>query len=199
MRPVLYRFRLLLILLLIVYAGGLPVHAENKSRSYEKDSMHVNITQRADEIKGFKSFMIEAKNLGFIDRSVEVRIYLNNRNRKEPAGYQGRCTVFLRVSVGGTASQKKDCKEKEPGSSNSWSAEIVKVYEFMPPEEESGSDEPAAPNDSEVVDEDFSDVNGGTEEDLPDVDADSDDELDQMEDDLDEMEKELDAMESELQ
>ncbi len=109
---------------LAICSGGLWA----KSRSYKKDNIEITLNRAGDKIKGFKTFMVRAKNKNNAARSVEMKIYLNDRNAKEPAGSRGECTVFLDLKAGETIKQIKHCKEKKP--SNSYSAAIIKVFNF---------------------------------------------------------------------
>jgi hypothetical protein len=114
---------LFLITLTMFAAGALS------SEESEQNGVKVSVEKAADSIKGFKAFKVVARNTSSGPRSLNMKIYLNDRNRKEPAGAQGECTVFMNLEPGASKSEVKQCKET--GTSNDWSIQIIKVYEFL--------------------------------------------------------------------
>ena len=91
-----------------------------------QDGIEVTASPLPDEIKGFKTFDVTLKSTKTTDHSVQVEIWLNDRNVKEPGGARGKCTLMVGLKGGATVTEKKQCKETAP--SNSFSVEIIKIF-----------------------------------------------------------------------
>lgn len=100
------------------------------AREYQtsKDGVNVTVKKINDNLKGFKLFQVTVKNTNNTKKTLNSKIFLQNRNVKQPKGGSGDCTIFIQLAPGQTRTEKKQCKETS--KSNDWSFEIVKIYNF---------------------------------------------------------------------
>lgn len=102
--------------------------ATSDVKVFEQDSVIISIKKISDEIKGYKTFMVTAKNQNDRNKTLNGKICLSNTTVKQPSCGSGECTVYMELKAKGSETRKWQCKEKS--ESSSWSFNVVKIYDF---------------------------------------------------------------------